>query len=848
MNKLKTKNRLLFIGTVTVYIIALFAYCFWDYAYRKSEILENIDIELYNSAVALKYILPDDFHDRAIDERAISINEDKYIAHKLTKLIKETGIKYTYTIVKKGDKLFFVASDITADPETKRGTFYFYPYEEADESFLKALGQKIPTYKTVSDQWGTVRTVMVPEKSPGGINYLACADYDISYVNGVLQKNILRSIVTVLLLLLLSVPIIIIYTKSHSDYMDSLRESEEKYRSIFENAVEGFFQSTPEGRFISVNPVLARMLGYTSPKELISTISDIAKQYYANPEDRSRYTQLLLKDGSVEHFEFKVRCKDGSQIWVSNSTRAVYDRNGKVVRYEGNVNDITQRKQAEESLRESEEKHRSMMEAMKDPVYICSPDFRVEYMNPAMIRRTGYDATGEDCFKALHDLDKKCPWCSQEKILAKEHVELEIVSPKDNRFYHISLTPIVHGDGSISKMSIFKDITDFKKMKAQLQQAQKMEAIGTLAGGIAHDFNNILSAILGYSELVLADLPSEDSNRNKLEAIHSSGERARDLVAQILAFSRKDEQVRSPVEVHLILKDALKLLRPAIPTTIDIQTQITSKCRVLGDPSRVHQIIMNLCTNAFQAMLETGGTLKISLSPVKMEGKAAALAQIPAGSYGKLIISDTGVGIPSENIERIFDPYFTTKEKGKGTGLGLAAVHGIVKSHGGAILVESQIGKGTSFEVYLPLTLDRNAAEGQAKVQIVGGNERILLVDDEHDILEIEEEMLKMQGYIITAKDNAIDALKLFASQPDQFDLVITDMTMPNMTGDKFAGELSKIRPDIPIILCTGFSALMSKEKADSLGIKGFLMKPVTMRDLSDMIRKVLDDTESPLR
>jgi CheY-like chemotaxis protein len=342
--------------------------------------------------------------------------------------------------------------------------------------------------------------------------------------------------------------------------------------------------------------------------------------------------------------------------------------------------------------------------------------------------------------------------------------------------------------------------------------------------------------------LAIADLPPEASIRNKLEAIHSSGERARELVTQILAFSRKDEQVRSPVEMHLILEDALKLLRPAIPTTIEIQTQITSKCRIIGDPSRIHQIIMNLCTNAYQAMLETGGTLKIRLSHREMKGKAAALAQVPAGSYGKLVISDTGIGIPSENLDRIFNPYFTTKDKGKGTGLGLAAVHGICMSHGGSILVESQIGKGTTFIVYLPLTQDKNDKVKQADLLVPGGNERIMLVDDEHDIREIEKEMLETQGYIVTVKNNAKEALTLFAKQPEQFDLVITDMTMPNMTGDRLAGELIKIRADIPIILSTGYSELMSKEKATSLGIKAFLMKPFTMRDLLKIIRKVFDD------
>jgi PAS domain S-box-containing protein len=733
---------LLFAIAVVVYIIASLIYGFWDYTYRKNEIIRDIDSKLYNSAAALKYILPDDFHDRAIDEQAISIKEDKSIAHKLTKLIKETGFKYTYTIVKKGDKLFFVAGDIAADPETKRGTFYFYPYEEADESFFRAFEQDKPIYKTVSDQWGTVRSVIVPEKSPGGIKYLACADYDISYVKELLQKNLLRSIVTVLSFVLLSIPIIIIYTRSYYEYQDDLAESREKDRELANSLPQVVFEMNYSGRITLVNRNAYDFLGYT-------------------------------------------------QNYFERKTGKYIDANEAAVRLTGRT--LSELKQ---------------------------------------LTTWGVTQNGaRERFKIISESN------------AAEDLGMVTYDRPDGSQRVAILTSVPLDSEAV--IGIARDITDELAMEDHLRQAQKMEAIGTLAGGIAHDFNNILFAILGYSELALAEMPSEASIRIKLEAIHSSGERARDLVAQILAFSRKDEQVRTPVEMHLILEDALKLLRPAIPTTIDIQTQLTSKCHILGDPSRLHQIIMNLCTNAYQAMLETGGTLKISLSAIKMEGEAAKLAQIPTGFYGKLIISDTGVGIPPADLTRIFDPYFTTKEKGKGTGLGLAAVHGIVKSHGGAILVKSQLGKGTKFEVYLPLTPDRSDTEERVASQIDGGNERILLVDDEHDVLDVEKEMLKKLGYIITAKDNAREALKLFAGQPDQFDLVITDMTMPDMTGDKLAGELSKIRSDIPIILCTGFSELIFKEKAESLGIMGFLMKPVTMRDLSNMIRKVLDKLKS---
>ncbi|MEA3437388.1 MAG: PAS domain S-box protein, partial [Thermodesulfobacteriota bacterium] len=336
---------------------------------------------------------------------------------------------------------------------------------------------------------------------------------------------------------------------------DALRKNEKKYRSIFENAVEGFFQSTPEGRFTSVNPTFARMLGYASPEELISKITDISEQYYLNPEDRLRYEHLLKKDGSVEHFEFKALRKDGSQIWVSNSTRAIYDSNGKIVLYEGNVNNITLRKQAEEALQESETKYRSMMEAMKDPIYICSSDYHVEYMNPSMIRSLGRDATGDKCFKAIHNLDEICPWCMHSKIYKNECFEYDIVSPRNNRHYQITNSAIIHKDGSISKMTVFRDTTDFTKMKEELQQAQKMEAIGTLAGGIAHDFNNLLTTIIGNAQLALMDISKDDSLRKQIEEIKKAGQRSASLTRQLLAFSRKQVIKPEVLDINNVINE-----------------------------------------------------------------------------------------------------------------------------------------------------------------------------------------------------------------------------------------------------------------------------------------------------
>ena len=500
------------------------------------------------------------------------------------------------------------------------------------------------------------------------------------------------------------------------------------------------------------------------------------------------------------------------------------------------------------SLRESEEKYRSMMEATEDLVSICSPDHRIEYLNPAMIKRTGRDATGELCHKVIHGFDEKCPWCNLEKVMKGKSTSYEIISPKDNKTYSIVNSPIFHLDGSISELTVFRDVTELKKMESQLLQAQKMESIGTLAGGIAHDFNNILFPVIGHTEMLLEDVSEDSPFRNSLKEIYASALRAKDLVKQILTFSRQDTNELKLIKMLPIVKEALKLIRSTIPTTIEIKHDFNPDCGIIkADPTQIHQIVMNLATNAYHAMEETGGVMKVSLKEIELgEHELIAPDMIP-GVYACLIVADTGKGMDKNLTDKIFDPFFTTKAIGKGTGMGLSVVHGIVTVMGGYIQVYSNPGKGTQFHVYLPVekSLSEKQKTNSTTEEIQGGIEQILLVDDEEAILTMEKLMLERLGYQVISRTSSLEALEAFRADPDKFDLIITDMAMPNMRGDKLSAELIKIRPDIPVLLCTGFSEAMSEKKARSLGIKGFLMKPIVMKDLAQKIHEVLDENLS---
>ena len=510
---------------------------------------------------------------------------------------------------------------------------------------------------------------------------------------------------------------------------EALRESEERFRGIFENAIEGIFQTRLDGRFVSANPSLVRILGASSPEALLGNPALRMMQFYVDPRHREELLRTLLKQGrDVRNFQTQLKRLDGSVVWVSINARLSRSTDGE---------------------------------------------------------------------------------------------------------------PLL--EGSIEDISVRKDL------ELQLLHSQKLDAIGTMAGGIAHDFNNILGIIIGYTEIIKRrKLPARHKAAGDLDRVLQAALRARDLVKQILSFSRQEEQASQMIQVGPLVKEAAKMLRATLPSTIRITSSIqTDQEMILGDPSQIYQVLINLCTNAAWAMGDAGGTLTIALTTVAFPaGQALPHPDLCPGIYQRLSVSDTGMGIDPAIMGRIFEPFFTTRAVHAGSGLGLPVVHGIVKAHRGAVTVESKPGQGATFHVYLPIAQQQaDGSKRKTSDTLLRGEGRILLVDDEQVLAEMVGETLQHVGYDVTVMTDPLEAVKWFGLHATEVDLVITDQTMPGMTGLRMIGELRKRKPDIPVIVCTGYSESATPETVRKIGAK-LVMKPVLIRDIANAIRTLLPSRE----
>jgi PAS domain S-box-containing protein len=643
---------------------------------------------------------------------------------------------------------------------------------------------------------------------------------------------------------------------------EALRESEEIFRNLFNNTEIAMFRTRLDGsEVLNVNEKFLELIGRTREE----VIGKPSVDYWVDPHQREEMVRKLKANGRVVGLEFRMLNKKG-EVRDCITSLNLYPEEGIL---DGSILDVTERKRAEEELANVNMTLETALEHSPVPMVLVSmPDAVLRIVNTACREFLGImdepPPAGQTLMEikpTYQDYDDRgylTPLAEAPLALAIKgqktlNQERRIVSKDGTTHWAlVSGNPIYNTQGDlIAAFLVFPDITERKraeeekeKLEAQLLQAQKMEAIGTLAGGIAHDFNNILWAIMGFTELTLHSIPAESRERHNLQKVLQASERAKDLVNQILAFSRKTDREKKPLQISLIVKEAIKLLRATIPTTIEIQQNIASpNAMVLADPTQIHQIIINLSTNAIHEMREQGGVLEVKLEECYLDNNFLMKHyDLTPGYYVMLTIRDTGHGIDQKILDRIFEPFFTTKGVGEGTGMGLAVVHGIVKSHGGDITVSSQPGEGTTFTVFLPKIVSEEKSTAEVLAPIPKGTGRVLVIDDEKVLIDLHKEMLESLGYDAVSLNSSIEALKIFQAQPEKFDLVITDQTMPHMTGMQLSQELRRIRLDIPIILCTGYSETASEEKVKAAGIDELLMKPINLRNLAETIKKVIDN------
>ena len=633
----------------------------------------------------------------------------------------------------------------------------------------------------------------------------------------------------------------------------ALQESQEKFKGIFEQTYQLSGIIDLQGRVLDVN---------RTALDLIQADASAVKGrlFWETPfwshslKEQARAKQAIADaaKGRLVRYEATNMAWGGRLLNIDVSFKQVKNNRGEAAFVIAEGRDITDRKQAEEALRENERRLQALFEANPDPVAVFDRQGRAMFVNPAFTRVFGWPLADMASGFAPHvpeDLKQQF----KEKIgsILKGQRKVTFESRRVTKagvVLDVAVSAAAIRSESEEIVSIVVNLTDttpFKKLEAQLRQAQKMEAIGTLAGGIAHDFNNILGAVLGYTELAMYKARDGKDNLKDLEKVFAAGERARNLVKQILSFSRQSEQERTPITVTPIVKEALKLLRASIPANIEIRSALPAESgNISADPTQIHQVLMNLCTNSAHAMKETGGVLEVALKSVMLsESDAVRHADLSPGPCLRLTVSDTGHGMDPGIMDRIFDPFFTTKGRGEGTGMGLSVVHGIVKSHGGSVVVYSEPGRGTTFHLFFPELEQRSPepAATEASRPPPGGSERILFVDDEETLVDIGRQVLESLGYRTTGTTSSIDALERFKADPGAFDLVITDQTMPRMTGIELARELLAVQPHLPIILCTGFSSMVTMENAPEMGFCSLVTKPMLTQEIAVAIRSALD-------
>jgi len=576
----------------------------------------------------------------------------------------------------------------------------------------------------------------------------------------------------------------------------------------------------------------------------------------SHPEVQQVFFDTIEAGVVPSHHESPIRTRQGELRAIHWNNSMLRDAAGNVIGTASIGEDVTERKRAEAALRESEENFRQLAENITEVFWITDPTKNeMVYVSPAYEAIWGHKyaevfQSPHSWLDAIHPDDRQriADAAMTKQVRGNYDEEYRIVRPdKSVRWIRDRAFPVKDAAGVIYRIAgVAEDITNRKKLEEQVRRAQKVEAIGQLAGGIAHDFNNILGAIIGYVELARLEIGDNPAAADSLANVTKASKRAADLVRQILTFSSEHEQERKPTRLKPVIEEALTLLRASVPTMIEFQTDLADTPTVLADTSAIHQVIMNLGTNAWHAMRDKPGKVKVELAALVVDDVFASThPDLQPGSYVRLSVSDTGCGMDRATLERIFDPFFTTKSSGEGTGLGLAVVHGIVKSHDGGISVYSHPGEGSTFHLFLPVYQDEAITlDSKATPIPLGNGQRILLVDDEESLVSVGKKILERLGYLVTAKTSVLEALTLFRDRPAQFDLVITDFAMPILDGSRFVRQLLQMQPRLPIILTTGYSGTLTSEAVRELGACELLIKPATIRALAEAVHRLLNPTK----
>jgi PAS domain S-box-containing protein len=633
---------------------------------------------------------------------------------------------------------------------------------------------------------------------------------------------------------------------------ESLRKSERKFKLLYDRAPLSYQSLAENGLLVDVNQTWLDTLGYTRDEVLGKSFVDFLHSDWKG-QFKEKFS-LCKSVGEALGVEYEIVKKDGSTIFVSFTGKIGTDKKEDFHQTHWIFTDITERKQLEKTLQESEEKYRSMMESMEDEAYICSSDLRIEYMNPATVSRVGHDAAGELCHKAIYGLDKECSWCMLDKVLKGENVQYELLNPNNNRYYSISSSPIRHTDGSISKLTACRDITDVKGMELQLQQTHKLQAIATLAGGMAHQFNNALSPVSVNLDMLDLDSGKDERITKYTAPIKESVHRLADLTSQLLAYARGGKYSPHAISLNDFVRINLPVIEASIKPETSIETDLPEGILAIeADPTQIQMVLSAVLENASES-IEGEGHIRIIIENEEInEEFARKHADLKVGPYVCIRIEDNGKGMDEETRRRIFEPFFTTKFQGRG--LGLAAAYGIIKNHDGLITIDSEPTKGTTARIYLPAIEDTDAGsldipatqierEKPFKLwsEIPRGTGTILVIEDEELVMYAAKMVLEKLDYQVLEARTGKEAVDIVKTYEGDIDLAILDMKLPDIGGEKVYPSIKEARPDMKVIICSGYALDESIRGILNRGAQGFIEKPFALATLADKLKEVLDE------